>query len=71
MCSADLILSILAYSAADSKGYKNILTRVKEVNNTAQFILKTITQCSLKNIYKERAFLLLNHLENNILVLVG
>jgi len=70
-CSADSILSILACSAADSKGYKKILTRVKVINNTAQFIFKMITQSSFKNIYKERALLLLNHFENNMQVLVG
>ncbi|KAL5239173.1 hypothetical protein ACI65C_006583 [Semiaphis heraclei] len=52
-------------------GYKKILTRAKAKNNTAQFILKMITQSSFKNIYKERALLLLNHFENNMQVLVG
>ncbi|CAI6377238.1 unnamed protein product [Macrosiphum euphorbiae] len=70
-CSADSILSILACSAADSKGYKKILTRTKLINNTSKFILKMITQCSFKNIYKERALLLLNHFENNMQMLVG
>lgn len=58
-------------SAADSKGYKKILTRAKVKNNNAQFILKMITQSSFKNIYKERVLLLLNHFENNMQVLVG
>ncbi|KAL4083061.1 hypothetical protein QTP88_028391 [Uroleucon formosanum] len=70
--SADSLLSILACSsAADSIGYKKILTHAKVINNTAQFILKMITQSSLKNIYKERALLLLNNFDNNMQVLVG
>lgn len=70
--SADSLLSILACSsAADSIGYKKILTHAKVINNTAQFILKMITQSSLKNIYNERALLLLNNFDNNMQVLVG
>lgn len=70
-CSVDSLLSILACAAADSKEYKKTLTRARGTNKTAQIILKMTIQCSYKNIYKERASLLLNHFENNMQVLVG
>lgn len=58
-CSVDSILSILATSAADSSSYRKYLYNLKETNLTASIALQMITEKKVKQIYYNRALLLL------------
>lgn len=70
-CSIDSILSLMATSAADSKNYRKYLKILSSSNLTSSVALQMMTEKNVKQIYYNRALLLLHFFSNKVETLVG